>query len=111
MPSLRIHCAISKKRTGKTYEELHRWIDEKKGINHRNHNHFFTLKLRNYVFENFGGKEAISEWLFHIALDNLDTYMNNEWNHIGNKFNQIKFGFEENGFIHCDEFLVDDFEE
>jgi hypothetical protein len=28
MPSHKIHCAISKKRTGNDFSELHHWIDE-----------------------------------------------------------------------------------
>lgn len=111
MPNRQIHCAISKSRTGKAYSELHKWLDYDErnlGVNHRSKNHFYTTELKNYVYENFGGAEAVSEWLFHIALDNLDTYVTNEWNYNGNSFNLIKFGFKENGFIHCQE---DDFDD
>lgn len=103
MPSTKIHFAISKLRTGKPHKELHKWIDNKKGINHRKENHFYTTKLKNYVSENFGGSEAVSEWLFHIALDNLSTYYKNERNYNNSKKNFIKLGFLDCGFIHCKE--------
>lgn len=111
MPSVRIHCAISKKRTGKSYIKLHKWIDNNKkerGVNHRKKNHHYTTKLKDYISHRFGGAEAVSEWLFHVALDNLDTYITNEWHYNKNEFNFIKFGFIENGFIHCEEEDLDD---
>ncbi len=73
MPSNNVHCAISKKRTGKTYKELHQWIDnniDDRSVNHRSKNHYYSEELREFVYVNFGGNEAVSEWLFHIALDN-----------------------------------------
>ena len=100
MPSCWKHCAMSKKRTGKNYKALHEWVDSKKGVNHRVVKHFFTIKLKNYVSKNFGGPEAVSEWLFHIAMDNLDTYITNQWNHDGSEINFCKFGFEDNNYIH-----------
>ena len=74
MPPVKTHMAISKQRTGKTYEALHKWIDEKRGIAHRNKRHFYTPALRKYVFENFGGQQAVQEWLLHIAIDAFSTY-------------------------------------
>ena len=106
MPKNSIHCAISCKRTGKTYKELHKWLDEDKadlGVSHRSKKHFYTQKLRDEVFEKFGGSEAVSEWLFHIAIDNLDTYFTNEWVFNNNKFNFLKFGFHRNSYICCEE--------
>lgn len=103
MPKGSIHRAISKKRTGEEYAELHAWTDQKRGVNHRKVNHYYTTKLREYVYDNFGGSEAVSEWLFHIALDNLDTYISNEWHQQEADWNFIKFGFTEDGFIHCEE--------
>ena len=76
MPSGKHHQAISKERTGKTFAKLHNWIDDNKddkSVNHRSKNHYYTKELRQYVYNTFGGNEAVSEWLFHIALDNLDT--------------------------------------
>ena len=45
MPSLKTHCAISKKRTGYAFAELHKWIDEDTkahGANHRNKRHYLN---------------------------------------------------------------------
>jgi len=105
MPSLKIHCAISKKRTGKKYEELHKWIDdnkEHKSVNHRTKNHHYTTKIKNYVSKEFGkdnGPEAVSEWLFHIALDNLSTCFKNDSKYLKNERNFYKIGFE-GGYVH-----------
>lgn len=47
MPNLRTHYAISRQRTGYTFEELHRWIDspsKKIGLNHRIERHAYTRK-------------------------------------------------------------------
>ena len=116
MPKLKIHIAISKKRTGESYEELHKWIDnneESEGVDHRSKNHFYTNELRKYVYSNFGGHKAVSEWLFHIALDNLDTSVTNDWMHKISDENFNKFGFKGNGFIYYEsnEFNESDFEE
>jgi len=111
MPSGKVHRAISKKRTGKYYEKLHQWIDDNKenpGVDHRNKNHYYTKELRQYVYTNFGGNEAVSEWLFHIALDNLDTSVTNDWMHDISASNFHKFGFQVDGFIHYEEDELDD---
>ena len=100
MPSVRVHCAISKKRTGKDYKELHQWIDEKKGVNHRKENHHYSTQLKDHVSQNFGGAEAVSEWLFHIALNSLDTSIINDWKSLNNNRNLFKIGFSESGYIH-----------
>jgi hypothetical protein len=113
MPSNRVHRAISKKRTKKTYKELHQWIDDNKddkSVNHRSKNHYYSEELKNFVFINFGGNEAVSEWLFHIALDNLDTSVINDWNYLNIKNNFHKFGFEPDGFIHHDDYELNDSE-
>ncbi len=106
MPHNKVHCAISKKRTGKTYKVLHQWIDDNKddrSVNHRSKNHYYSEELRNFIYSKFGGNEAVSEWLFHIALDNLDTSVINDWNYLKIKNNFHKFGFEPDGFIHYGE--------
>jgi len=111
MPSNRVHCAISMKRTGKTYQELHSVIDDNKEdrtANHRSKNHYYTNELKDYIYKRFSRAETVSEWLFHIALDNLDTYITNEWNYNKNTFNFIKFGFADNDFIHCEEEELDE---
>jgi hypothetical protein len=88
---------------------LHEWIDEGKGVDHRQKRHFYTRKYQDYIYKNFGGHEAVSEWLFHIALDNLDTSIKNDKMHNLSKINLHKFGFEENGYIHYMEKIVVDF--
>tara|TARA_Y100000031_G_C8120029_1_gene337733 strand:- start:551 stop:847 length:297 start_codon:yes stop_codon:yes gene_type:complete len=63
----------SKKRTGNTFEELHKWIDEPQKyleIDHRaeRHSTFYIPAIK----ELFGDK-AVKEFLLHIADDYLDT--------------------------------------
>ncbi len=109
MPSVKIHCAISKKRTDKKYKELHEWIDdnmEHKSVNHRTKNHHYTTKLKNYVSKTFGGAEAVSEWLFHIALDNLSTCFKNDSKYLNNERNFYKIGFK-GRYVYYDEKCLD----
>jgi len=75
MPNLEVHKAISKRRTRKDYEELHIWIDEPRKVlsfNHRSKRHFYNTDDENFIRNKWGDK-AVVEWLFHIAVDNLDT--------------------------------------
>lgn len=75
MPNSKIHRKISKERTGKGYDGLHEWIDEhhkELGINHRVKRHAYNKEDEKYVRE-WWGEEGVVEWLFHIALDNLET--------------------------------------
>jgi len=93
MPNHNVHCAISKKRTGKSYSELHEWIDDQSftklcGVNHRRYRHHYTIKDENYIRRRWGDG-AVIEWLFHIALDNLET---------AHKRAQ-KFGIEDKNYI------------
>ena len=111
MPKNDVHCAISKKRTGKTYQKLHSWIDENKddkSVNHRSKNHYYSAEIKDIISQNFGGAEAVSEWLFHIALDNLDTSVSNDWNYLKINNNFHKFAFEPDGFIHYEEENLED---
>jgi hypothetical protein len=106
MPSNRQHSAFSYHRTGKSYSDLHSWIDRDDtglGCNHRKKKHCWTENYEDYVYENFGGDEAVSEWLLHIALDNLST----AWK-LGRKtskkhHNFFMFGFEkESNYVFYD---------
>ncbi len=111
MPNWKTHFAMSKIRTGKSFENLHKWIDENKedrGINHRSEKHYYTNDLKNYVSITFGGAEAVSEWLFHIALDNLDTSVSNDWNFANKDRNFYKFGFCNDGYIFYSEDELND---
>ena len=106
MPKNEVHCALSMKRTGKSYKQLHKWIDDNKenrGVDHRNKKHSYSKDLRDFIFKKYGGSEAVGEWLFHIALDYLDTCTINEWNHKKEDINFYRFGFKCNGFIFYDE--------
>ena len=69
MPSLKVHCAVSKERTGEEFKELHEWMDEPQkelGINHRTQRH--DTSFIDYVKERWGGK-GVREFLKHIADD------------------------------------------
>jgi len=75
MPSIEVHKAISKHRTKEDFEELHEWMDEATeylGFNHRLERHFYTEEYKDFIKKKWGSK-AVVEWLFHIALDNLET--------------------------------------
>jgi|SRR3989344_1467355 len=113
MPSLKFHCAISRERTGNTYRELHEWIDapqREMGVNHRTERHSFNLKEKNYI-ENRWGEKAVVEWLFHIAIDNLETAFKsaNKAYRGNNAYNFFKFGLSNDSkFIHFDFDRLDD---
>lgn len=121
MPNLRTHCAISKKRTGYGFEGLHKWIDEpakEYGMNHRIKRHYLNDKdlknIKKFWDRKKGkgwGQKAVIEWLFHIALDNMDTafkFSKQEWSYGNRAFNHMEFGLANNGFIHCDFNYKDD---
>ena len=51
------------------------------------------------------GEKAVIEWLFHIALDNLDTAfrMSKKSFSYGHKtYNLMHFGMSKSGYIHCE---------
>lgn len=82
MPSIKTHCAMSKRRTNRDFHELHKWIDadsNRLGVDHRIKRHAFNKKDEKTIWEFWEAKErrlgdkAVVEWLFHIALDNLHT--------------------------------------
>ena len=114
MPSVRIHCAIIEMRTGFGFEELHRWIDEgtkTMGVDHRKKRHYFNRKdqreIKDYWYAKKGkgwGEKAIVEWLFHIALDNLETaykFSLNESSYGANTYNYLRVILNPNGYIDC----------
>ena len=73
MPTIEEHCKFSRIRTGKTYEDLHKWMDEpvrEKGIEHRAERH--GLNDIEYVRHTWGD-EAVNEFMVHIILDFQDT--------------------------------------
>lgn len=73
MPSIQAHCKNSLSRTGKSFEELHGWMDEPGeilGMDHRRVRH--DLSYLEEVREKFG-IEGVREFLRHIGEDYLDS--------------------------------------
>jgi hypothetical protein len=114
VPRLRTHCAISRQRTGFGFEDLHRWIDEgaqTMGVDHREKRHYFNRKdlreIKDYWDAKKGkgwGEKAIVEWLFHIALDNLETaykFSSNGSSYGANTYNYLRVILNRNGYIDC----------
>jgi len=114
VPSMRKHCAISRKRTGYGFGKLHERIDKdakNTGVDHRKERHYFNLEdqkaIKDYWDERKGkgwGEKAIVEWLFHIALDNLETAYKlslKEGSYGRNPYNCIEVVFKPNGYIDC----------
>lgn len=115
MPSVRTHCAISRKRTDFAFRGLHEWIDEDAknvGVSHRKKRHYFNLKdqktIKDYWNKTKGkgwGEKAIVEWLFHIAIDNLETAYKlslKEGSYGRNTYNCMQVVFNPNGYIDCE---------
>jgi hypothetical protein len=114
MPNFKTHCAISKKRTGHDFADLHRWIDEPKkklGFNHRQERHHFNEKDMKLIKDFWNkrkkglGEKAMVEWLFHIAIDNLDTAFrlsSKDFSYGDKAYNFMQFGIQKSGYIHCD---------
>jgi len=114
MPSVKKHCAISEKRTGYAFGKLHEWIDEdaeELGVDHRKKRHYFNRKdqkeIKDYWDAKKGegwGEKAVVEWLFHIALDNLETAYKlslKDSSYGRNTYNCIEVAFSRNGYIDC----------
>ena len=120
MPSFRTHCAISRKRTGNDFAELHRWIDKpskRLGFDHRIERHYFNEDDKNTIKRYWDaktegwGEKAVIEWLFHIALDNLATAFrmsNKKFSYGHRTYNLMQFGLSKSGYIHCDFERVDE---
>ncbi|MFH0712026.1 MAG: hypothetical protein V1889_02860 [archaeon] len=105
MPDVNTHCKISKDRTNKEFRELHEWIDEPQkffGINHRLERHSLNDIYKKYIEENFGGKRAVIEWLFHIAIDNLETANKFAVDEYVDNFGEIKIVFNGKEIKGCD---------
>lgn len=96
MPDIDVHCKISNIRTGDEFKKLHEWVDEPKkflGHNHRIERHSFHEGYKDYI-EKKWGKKAVVEWLFHIALDNLETANKFAFNTYNKSFEEISISFE-----------------
>jgi len=103
MPDLDIHCKISKTRTGNEFKELHEWMDEPKaylGYNHRIERHSFHEGYKEFIEKKWGSK-AVVEWLFHIAIDNLETANKFAFDAYNKIFEEISISFEEKNLSGC----------
>ena len=104
MPDLKTHCEISVSRTGQTFEPLHKWMDEATKFlkyNHRLERHFFTQEYAEFI-EKEWGKKAIVEWLFHIAVDNLETANKFAIDTYNKGFDKIVFHFSGEDLDMCE---------
>lgn len=111
MPTVDVHSAISKKRTGYDFKDLHEWINEPgtlKGAEHRLDRHRYTEEDRDYIKKTWDlkmglgwGDKAIVEWIFHISMDYLDVgfKMSNAITQ-DNQNNVFMYGFNSEGNIH-----------
>ena len=113
MPNLKTHCAISKKRTGFAFKELHEWIDSPSsnlGYDHRTVRHAYNVKEEKQIIDYWDrkkgrgwGEKAVVEWLFHIAIDNLSTAFKKSYKVYGNKtYNYFEIGISSSKYIFQD---------
>lgn len=75
MPSVEEHEAISKKRTGYNFHDLHKWMDDPQkdlGMNHRRERHTLDDVYLNFVKEKWGDLGVV-EYIHHIVVDYQDT--------------------------------------
>jgi hypothetical protein len=67
MPSVPKHIEISKERTGKSYQDVHEWIDDP---DHKNERHDITKIPDNFqMFKEKYGEEAAREYVQHLSDD------------------------------------------
>ncbi len=67
MPSIDIHAAKSRQRTGKDYLAVHRWVDDP---DHKAERHDITRVLEiARMFTEIHGEEAAREYVQHLADD------------------------------------------
>jgi hypothetical protein len=75
MPSIEKHIEVSTQRTGKSYREVHEWIDDPQ---YKNERHDITRVLEfSRMFEEKFGPEATREYIQHLADD-----LNGKFNHL-----------------------------
>jgi hypothetical protein len=104
MPNFETHCAISKKRTkGDECRELHKWMDEATESlkhNHRLERHFYTQEYKEFIEKKWGSR-AVVEWLFHIAIDNLETANKFAYDLYGKSHDGVNFTFDDKEISSC----------
>lgn len=87
MPSIKKHMDLSLKRTGKSFRELHMWMEEEHKILNTNNRHDIIQIPKNVkIVRNKFGDDAINEFLYHIKED----YENNRAYKIINILGRIK---------------------
>jgi len=81
MPPLEVHLRNSKQRTGKEYEELHRWIDDDKVKAPGIHDISKIPENIRYVREEWG-EEAIGEFVLHLK-EGMEHRMKGNFQYFG----------------------------
>jgi len=81
------------------------------GVNHRRKRHYFNVEDQRIIKDHWRktmgepwGERALVEWLFHIALDNLETaykFSLNEGGYGANTYNYLRVILNPNGYIDC----------
>ncbi len=112
MPNLATHCAISKKRTGNDFKELHEWMDApaaELGYDHRTVRHAYNTKDEKQIIDYWDkkrrglGDKAVVEWLFHIAIDNMSTAFKKSYKVYGDStYNYFEIGISKSQYIYQD---------
>lgn len=75
MPTVEKHAKKSLERTGKSFEEVHQWIDDPQ---HKEERHDITRVLEfSKMFEEKYGPEAAQEYVQHLADD-----LNGKFSHL-----------------------------
>ena len=75
MPSIEKHAEISKKRTGKSFKEVHEWIDDPQYKNERHD--IIQIPDTFQMFKEKYGEQAAREYVQHLADD-----LNGKFNHL-----------------------------
>jgi hypothetical protein len=89
MPSLEQHIKASMERTGKSYREVHEWIDNPE---YKNERHDITKVFEfGEIIKEKHGEEGAQEYLYHIS-DDIHCRFENVANNIKN--NLKYFGLE-----------------
>ncbi len=77
MPSVRTHCELSKKRTGRTYRELHEWMDPgstNERLARERHDIINIPQHIPYIRQTWGD-EGVKEFLQHIKDDGKTDFV------------------------------------
>ncbi|RTZ99061.1 MAG: hypothetical protein DSY90_02345 [Deltaproteobacteria bacterium] len=67
MPPIKKHVQLSMDRTGKSYREVHEWIDDPEKKNERHD--FSKVLVHAKMFEEKYGAEAAQEYVEHLVAD------------------------------------------